>query len=101
MQHPQDAAAAGRTTPAIERGHVAPHDAAPETFNNRRNDSPADRPAGQDRKEFATLQAQLALRGHALHELRGGGYVVTRWNLNRELPDLATVRAFAERVGAA
>lgn len=100
MQNRHDAAAAGRTTPTNERARVAPHNAGPETLNNRRTDSPADHRAGQDRKEFATLQAHLALRGHALHDLRGGGFVVTRWNLNRHLPDLATVRAFAEQVGA-
>ena len=55
-------------------------------------------------KQFATLRALLAIKGHELHrtdcddgEVR---FYVTRWNLVRELQSLAAVRAFAEQVGA-
>ena len=59
--------------------------------------------AGAD-KAFLTLRALLALKGHVLHRThRDDGAVrfyVTRWGLARELPDIASVRAFAEQVGA-
>ena len=55
-------------------------------------------------KQFATLRALLAIKGHELHRTdRDDGQVrfyVTRWNLVRELRSLAAVRAFAEQVGA-
>ena len=55
-------------------------------------------------KQFATLRALLAMKGHALHRTdRDDGQIhfyVTRWNLVRELQSIAAVRAFAEQVGA-
>jgi len=59
--------------------------------------------AGAD-KAFLTLRAMLALKGHALSrthaEDRAVRFSVTRWGLVREFPDLPSVRAFAEQVGA-
>jgi len=55
-------------------------------------------------KAFLTLRAMLALKGHALSrtlaEDRAVRFSVTRWGLVREFPDLPSVRAFAEQVGA-
>lgn len=56
------------------------------------------------RKRTETLRAQLALKGfelHELHELAGGGYLVTRWNCCRPLADLEAVAAFLRQVGGA
>lgn len=59
--------------------------------------------AGTD-KAFLTLRALLALKGHVLSCTHGDDgpvrFYVTRWGLVRELPDIAAVRAFTERVGA-
>ena len=59
--------------------------------------------AGAD-KVFLTLRALLALKGHVLSRTHGDDgpvrFYVARWGLVRELPDIATVRAFAEQVGA-
>lgn len=52
------------------------------------------------RKIKATLTAQLALRGFALKELADASFVASRWHLQRPLPDLRAVRAFAAQVGA-
>ena len=49
-------------------------------------------------KEFATLRAQFAMRGHELHAA-GEGYVVSRWNLSRFFTDLQGVEAFAQQIG--
>ena len=53
---------------------------------------------------FLTLRALLALKGHVLSRTHGDDgpvrFYVARWGLVRELPDIATVRAFAEQVGA-
>lgn len=60
--------------------------------------------AGDDRKTLDTLKAQLALYGHAVHDLASGGYLVvaTRWaGMCRELPDLHALAAFSRQIGAA
>jgi hypothetical protein len=66
-------------------------------------DSPAGAQDEQDTaagaKAFATLQAQLALRGFSLTELAGGGYLVSRWDRTGHLNDLRSVREFLRRVG--
>lgn len=51
-------------------------------------------------KRHATLQAQLALRGFVLRKLATGEFVVSCWQLFRELPDLDAVERFASLVGA-
>jgi hypothetical protein len=50
-------------------------------------------------KALATLRAQLALLGYALHELSSGEYVVWRWDRVRSLPDLHAVSRFLHQVG--
>lgn len=64
-----------------------------------------DQPGTTDCKRFATLRARLALAGWGLiRTVPSDGapsYFATRWNMPRELADLAAVKAFADRVGAA
>lgn len=53
-------------------------------------------------KLLATLKAQLAMKGHAVHERAGGGFLVvaTRWGgLSRECADLEALAAFTRRLG--
>ncbi|NVO05807.1 MAG: hypothetical protein HXX19_07685 [Rhodoferax sp.] len=50
-------------------------------------------------KAFSTLLAQFALRGHAVHPLADGGYLVSKYGMTHHAPDLAGLQAFAERVG--
>ena len=57
------------------------------------------RPAS-DAKRLATLTAQLALRGFAVHQA-ADGYVVVRWNLTKRVVDLNAMERFARVVGAA
>lgn len=52
------------------------------------------------RKSFATLAAQLAIRGYSLHELACGGYLIARWDRTLHCSDLGGVRAFYGRLGA-
>jgi hypothetical protein len=65
-----------------------------ECLNFRQSDGDA-----QDSKELSTLRAKLGLLGLGLYALAGGGYLVTRWGLCRECPDLRAVAAFARQVG--
>jgi hypothetical protein len=56
-------------------------------------------------KRFATLRARLALAGWALTRTEAGAdspprFYASRWNMARELADLAAVDRFADRVGA-
>jgi hypothetical protein len=60
-------------------------------------------PTDTDCKALATLRAQLGIRGHAVHCLDSGGYLVvdTKWaGLCKALPDLAALAAFAKQLGA-
>lgn len=50
-------------------------------------------------KAFATLRAELALRGFGLHEMADSGYFVSKWNLSRQLPDLRAVRQMLVQIG--
>ncbi len=54
-------------------------------------------------KDFATLRAQFALRGHELHQAYAPdgrvSYWTTRWGLSKPLADLEAVREFLRRIG--
>lgn len=49
-------------------------------------------------KLLATLIAELALRGHEVHELRGGGYLLCRRGVTRHCPTVAHLEAAARRI---
>lgn len=55
------------------------------------------------RKRVVTLTASLALKGFELRQLASGAWLVTKWNLTKEVggPGLEAVEAFAAQVGAA
>lgn len=53
-----------------------------------------------EQKLLATAKAALGLRGHAVHELANGGYLVSRWNMTRHCWDLRELMTFARQVGA-
>ncbi len=52
-------------------------------------------------KTVATLAARAALRGYELKQTAHGTFVVWRWNLIRELADVAAVEAFLARATGA
>jgi hypothetical protein len=56
-------------------------------------------------KRFATLRAQLALKGYCLSRTDGDDgpvyFHVSRWDMVRELRDLAAVARFLDQVGGA
>ena len=58
-----------------------------------------DYPTPTPNKQFATLAAKAAMRGITLQRLAGGGYLLTRWNLCKELPDLAGAEALLAGMG--
>ena len=51
-------------------------------------------------KDDATRVAMAALAGHQLRKLADGTWLVTKWNLQRELKDDACADEFLMRVGA-
>ena len=53
----------------------------------------------QDRKVTATLIAQLALAGHAVHKAQDGGFIVTKWGQTRYCANSAELAAFARKLG--
>ena len=52
-------------------------------------------------KQVATLTAQFALRGFAVHSLAEGGWLVERWGLVRHCRDITALQEFSVQVGAA
>jgi hypothetical protein len=51
-------------------------------------------------KRLATLRAALAIKGHQVHELASGTYLVTWMNCARHCGDLDALADFARQVGA-
>ncbi len=68
---------------------------------DQRSESPDRAAADDERKALTTLQAMSAMVGCSLHQLDGGGYMICRWGLTRELSDLRTVGDFLRRLGSA
>jgi len=49
-------------------------------------------------KHLATVIAQFALRGHAVHRLESG-FLVTRWGMSRHCADFAALINFGRVLG--
>jgi hypothetical protein len=62
---------------------------------NDLNFATGDRP----RKAIATQVAELAIAGHAVHQLSDGGYLVCKYGYTHYAPDFAALQAFARRLG--
>lgn len=52
-----------------------------------------------DGKAIATQIAHLALAGHAVHQLTGGGYLVSKYSYTHHAKDFAALQAFARKLG--
>jgi len=67
--------------------------------------SPTFEQLADDGKRFATLRAHLALRGYSLHRTAADDgplcFYVTRWDMARELRDLAAVARLLDQMGGA
>jgi hypothetical protein len=50
-------------------------------------------------KAESSLCAQLALAGHAVHQLKDGGYLVCKYGYTYFAPDIDALKAFAVRLG--
>ena len=50
-------------------------------------------------KAIATQTAELALRGHAVHQLKDGGFLVCKYGHTSHANDFAELQAFARRLG--
>ena len=50
-------------------------------------------------KAIATQIAELAIRGHAVHQLSDGGYLVCKYGYTHHAPDFEALQAFARRLG--
>lgn len=90
MTRPPDVAAPGAVAAATGRGE--------RTGDDGRIAPAAVEQLDAARKAFLTVRAEAARAGCALYELAGGGYLLCRWSLSRELPDLRAVTALVRRV---
>ena len=53
----------------------------------------------RQRKAIVTQIAELALAGHAVHELRCGDFLVCKYGYSHYAQDFEALRAFARRLG--
>ena len=51
-------------------------------------------------KRIATVRARLALKGYRLDQAVTGAWIISKWNLSRQVSDVDAVEAFALTVGA-
>jgi hypothetical protein len=69
---------------------------------NLKTDDAIVTPAEYLGKQYATLQARCALAGVSLHRLENDHgktvFIVSKWALTRELPDLDALSAWLDRV---
>ena len=50
-------------------------------------------------KAIATQIAELAIRGHAVHLLKDGGFLVCKYGYTHHAPTFEALQAFARRLG--
>lgn len=50
-------------------------------------------------KAIATQIAKLAIRGHAVHQLKDGGFLVCKYGYTHHAPDFEALQTFARRLG--
>ncbi len=62
---------------------------------------PDEQELADEQDHFASLRAKLACSGYSLSELSCGGFLIARWNLTRNAPDLRSVGHFLRLVGGA
>jgi len=54
---------------------------------------------GTRHSKAATQVAELAIRGHAVHQLKDGGFLVCKYGHTFHAVDFAALQAFARRLG--
>ena len=76
---------------------------APGAYNTERlttETNDLDFATGQrQRKDITTLIAALGIRGHAVHEVKGGGFLVCKYGYTHHAQDFEALQAFAKRLG--
>jgi hypothetical protein len=93
--HNVSAAALGRVTPTNDNARGQPG-VVGEQESATNGDCAND---GANLKALASMTARVALCGCTLHELSGGGYMLCRWGMSRELPCLRAVGDLLRRIG--
>lgn len=56
-------------------------------------------PTTPDGKRLATLRAKAALHGIVIHQLADGGFLVCRWGMAKDVPDLDALSRFLHTMG--
>lgn len=90
-------------SPSNGEGRVTGHDSAPKTHKSEHSYFAVAAPSNQELDEeldhFGCLRTKLAAKGYLLSELACGGFLIARWNLTRNAPDLRAVGHFLRAVG--
>lgn len=107
MHTTHDAHRAGPAAPERPISDERPAVAAAQEFRDQ-NSGPLNSAARAERdqrdKAIATARARAAPAGFTMHLIESDAgrpvFLVTKWHLTRELPDLAAVSAFLDQAGA-
>lgn len=70
-------------------------------LETKQADAPIVHDLDASRKAYTTLQAKAAVARCSLYELAGGGFLLCRGSLSRELPDLHAVSKLLRQIGGA
>ena len=89
------AAARAVVTPTSDNAHLA----VGAVEEQRTTDLLIFNQRADDGKRFATLVAELALRGYEFNQTAEGAFIVHRWGQTRALDALDAVAGFARQVG--
>lgn len=95
------ASMAGQRTPANEKTSSSGGTEGLRDFENKQSDSTQPIVSAQhaDAKALFTQIAELALAGHAVHELRDGAFMVCKYGMSKYCEDFDELQLFARKLG--
>ena len=101
MQNTLRAHVAGHRTPINDEARSTGHAAGLlGKFNQQQNSTQAiTSPQHATPKAVVTQIAQLALHGHAVHQLRDGAFLVCKYGMTKYCVDFPELKDFARKLG--
>jgi hypothetical protein len=96
-----DASGTWRPSPQSEEASAAGTDRGLREFESKQSDSTQPASSAQQvlAKAVFTQIAELALAGHAVHELPGGAFMVTKYGLVKHCENFDELQVFARKLG--
>jgi predicted transcriptional regulator len=101
MINPHSACMAGQRTPTNEKTSSSRGTEGLRDFENTQPDSKQSTSGAQQTsaKAVFTQIAELALAGHAVHEIQGGAFMVCKYGMSKFCEDFDELQLFARKLG--